>query len=182
MEIMYWKFPHLHGVWSVLAGNTYMMESTQPSIPSIPVSWVGGVPHHLGRSAVVARHMEPPTTGSADQLHLTPEQEALVTTFSAVPGAKKYDGDKPMMDLLIDGCPGALMSVGEVLTYGYKKYGGKHGWKALPDARKRYEAAMLRHQLLLASGEVVDQESRLPHAAHIACNALFLLQFHMEGK
>ena len=99
-----------------------------------------------------------------------------------VAGAKKYDGDKPMMDLLMDGCPAALLAVGEVLTYGFKKYGGKHGWKSLPDARKRYEAAMLRHQLALASGEVNDPESGLTHAAHIACNALFLLQFHKESK
>lgn len=96
-------------------------------------------------------------------------------------GAKKYDQDKPMMDLLLDGCPNALLAVGEVLTYGYRKYGGKHGWKALPDAQKRYEAALLRHQIAQATGEVNDPESGLKHAAHIACNALFLLQLQMEN-
>lgn len=120
-----------------------------------------------------------PKVGSEYGVPVDPRSRAQP---SEVAGAKKYDGDKPMMDLLMDGCPQALLAVGEVLTYGFKKYGGKHGWKHLPDAKTRYEAAMVRHQLALASGEINDPESGLPHAAHIACNALFLLQFHKENK
>lgn len=97
-------------------------------------------------------------------------------TASANPGARKFDSGKPMMDLLTHGCPKALLAVGDVLTYGYQKYGGKHGWKELPDALSRYEAAMLRHMLARASGEVVDPESGLRHSAHIAANALFILE------
>lgn len=117
-----------------------------------------------------------------NQTHLTPVEQHLVETFGPIPGALKYDGDKPMMDLLFDGMPSALLGVGSVLTYGFKKYGGKHGWKHLDDAIKRYEAAMIRHMLLKSQGEVFDLESKLPHAWHIACNALFITELEaMKG-
>ena len=106
----------------------------------------------------------------------TPKQVLTETSGPFVAGALKFDSDKPMMDLLFDGCPHALTGVGAVLTYGFKKYGGKHGWKALEDAVKRYEAAMVRHQIAKAKGEKIDPESGLPHSWHIACNALFLAQ------
>jgi hypothetical protein len=96
--------------------------------------------------------------------------------MSNVPGALKYDGDKPMMDLVFDGIPSVLLGMGHVLTYGFRKYKGKHGWKALDDAIKRYEAAMIRHMLLKAQGEVFDAESELPHAWHIATNAAFIAE------
>lgn len=113
----------------------------------------------------------------------TPSQ-ILTETFGPLPvaGALKFDSAKPMMDLLLDGCPHALEGVGAVLTYGFKKYGGKHGWKSLEDAVKRYEAAMIRHQLAKAKGEVIDPESGLPHSFHIACNALFLAQLEQGTK
>ncbi len=90
---------------------------------------------------------------------------------NATEGAKKYDSDKPQMELLLNGCPHALEAIGKVLTYGVKKYGGKHGWKSLDDAIARYESASLRHQLALAKGETHDPESGFPHSWHIACNA-----------
>jgi len=100
-----------------------------------------------------------------------------------VPGALKHDQDKPMMDLVLDGLPNALLAVGTILTYGYKKYGGKHGWKALDDAEARYKAAMLRHELARSTGEVLDPESGYPHRWHIACNALFLAELEiLKGK
>lgn len=111
----------------------------------------------------------------------TPPYQQEHTSVPPCPGAKKYDDDKPMMDLLFDGCPDALTGVGKVLTYGFNKYGGKHGWKALSDAVKRYEAAMIRHQLAKASGEINDPESGLPHSLHIACNALFLAQLEASN-
>lgn len=117
----------------------------------------------------------------------TPD-EVLTETFGPLPvpttvaGAMKYDADKPMMDLLFDGCPHALEGVGAVLTYGFKKYHGKHGWKSLADAVSRYEAAMIRHQLKKASGELIDPESGLPHSYHIACNAMFLAELEHSAK
>lgn len=64
-----------------------------------------------------------------------------------------------------------------VLTYGAQKYAA-HSWKNVSSSR--YEDALKRHILALDNGEIYDDESGLPHRAHIACNALFLLQSDMQ--
>lgn len=85
-------------------------------------------------------------------------------------GSFKYDAGKPQMDLI----PlSAVYAVAEVMTFGAKKYSA-NGWKTVPDAINRYTAAMLRHMTAIQEGELVDSDSGLPHADHIACNALFL--------
>jgi hypothetical protein len=81
----------------------------------------------------------------------------------------KHDSDKPRMDLLpFD----ALIKVAEVLGMGAAKY-GENNWRGV--ARKRYEAALLRHYTAYKNGEKKDQESGLSHLSHMACNALFIL-------
>lgn len=88
----------------------------------------------------------------------------------------KHDGDKPLADLLP---PVALLSVAKVLTFGAKKYKA-HGWRTV-DKRSRYAAAIQRHLLAWQSGETTDPESGLPHLAHLACSALFLLEAELLG-
>lgn len=82
----------------------------------------------------------------------------------------------------------------KVLEFGARKY-SENGWKRVPDAIERYTEAMLRHcdavseslsenghpfcldeDYTDANGDLV-RGSYLPHLAHIACNALFLLYF-----
>lgn len=92
----------------------------------------------------------------------------------------KYDGDKPRMDLLIDGMPGALEQVASILTFGAKKY-ADHSWQAVPNGPARYKAALLRHLTAHAKGELNDPESGMAHLAHAACNALFILQLEMNS-
>ena len=89
-------------------------------------------------------------------------------------GATKFDNDKPMMHLvpLV-----AVEAVAQVMTFGAKKY-APNGWKSVPDAVNRYNSAMLRHMVAIQKGELVDPDSGLPHADHIACNALFLSYFN----
>lgn len=83
---------------------------------------------------------------------------------------KKFDSDKPRMDLLpFD----ALLEVSRVLALGASKYGDDN-WR-LVEPISRYEAAMLRHLAAHKMGEETDPESGLSHLAHVACNALFLL-------
>jgi hypothetical protein len=85
-------------------------------------------------------------------------------------GSFKYDAGKPQMDLV----PlSSVYAVAEVMTFGAKKY-SPNGWKTVPDAINRYTAAMLRHMTAIQNGEVIDPDSGLPHADHVACNALFL--------
>lgn len=93
----------------------------------------------------------------------------------------KFDGQKPKMDLLFDGTPNALLEVGKVLTFGAKKYAA-HNWKQVEGGTTRYKAALIRHLLAQSAGEKVDQDSGLPHLAHIACNALFLLELELNDN
>lgn len=89
----------------------------------------------------------------------------------------KRDTGKPRFDLLEDGCPDALLDVVKVMTWAVEVKGYRaHSWKEVPEARRRYRAAMSRHRNALARGELLDDESGLPHEAHIACNAIFLAQ------
>ena len=86
---------------------------------------------------------------------------------------RKYDGDKPRADLLLD-FGQALLAVSEVATFGAKKYAA-HDWLYVPEAKDRYQAAMLRH-LLQSNTEAVDPETGIEHIAHVAWNALAILE------
>lgn len=92
---------------------------------------------------------------------------------------RKFDGDKPRLDLLLD-FHNALISVGEVATFGAKKY-APHDWLLVPDAQERYTAAMIRHLLQEGCNEY-DEETELLHAAHVAWNALARLELLIRHK
>lgn len=90
----------------------------------------------------------------------------------------KYDHGKPRMELL----PlKPLYEIAKVLTYGAEKY-APNNWKKTKNAKERYIGAMLRHLTDMQEGNKFDKESGLLHAAHVACNALFILYFEMKGN
>lgn len=91
--------------------------------------------------------------------------------------SNKADGGKSNPLLLEEDMVHALEAVNRVLDYGAEKY-ERAGWKKVE--LERYIAAMLRHQRAWLKGELIDDESGLPHIAHIACNALFLLQMYAD--
>ena len=91
----------------------------------------------------------------------------------------KYDTGKVRAALLVQDFPRALTAVAWVSTFGAAKYAA-HSWKLVPRAGERYEDALHRHILAQASGEVNDPESGLPHAAHVAWNALALLELQLR--
>lgn len=95
-------------------------------------------------------------------------------------GGMKFDGGKPRMDLLLDGCPNALLRIGDVLTFGAEKYAA-HSWQTVPQAPARYKAALLRHLTAHAMGEANDLESGLPHLSHAACCLLFMLELEQKA-
>jgi len=72
----------------------------------------------------------------------------------------------------------AVEQVVGVLTFGANKYSA-WSWLSTPDARRRYFASAIRHAVAWVKGERLDPESGLPHLAHLACNALFLLSFEL---
>ncbi len=82
---------------------------------------------------------------------------------------KKYDSEKPRMDLLD---PSALDGLASVLTFGARKYDA-HNWRG-GISYSRLIAAMLRHIFAVLRGEDIDPESNLPHIDHVGCCWMFL--------
>lgn len=84
----------------------------------------------------------------------------------------KKDSGKPRYDLLP---PLAIDDMAKVLTFGAAKY-APDNWRHIPDGVERYKAALLRHAFAMLSGESLDPETGLPHAAHVMCCASFVLE------
>ena len=71
-----------------------------------------------------------------------------------------------------------LFDIARVREYGNKKYGSSENWRQVE--KERYRDAAFRHFLAyLDEPEGLDEESGLPHLAHLACNIAFLCE--MEG-
>lgn len=84
---------------------------------------------------------------------------------------RKFDLDKDRWDLV----PWEVFTyVVKVLTYGARKYAA-WSWLHVPNAIERYRAAALRHIMADISGELLDQETQLPHLAHAICCILFIM-------
>ena len=93
----------------------------------------------------------------------------------------KFDNEKTRMDLLMCGCAKSLEQVAKVLTFGAKKYADDN-WRLVPDAKKRYHAALHRHLNAYYQGKKLDDETGLSHLSHALCCLHFLLEFELEGK
>lgn len=89
-----------------------------------------------------------------------------------VVGGKKFDGDKPRMELI---SPIALTELAKVLTKGAQKY-SPNNWRA-GLAFTRLMGATLRHLNAYNSGEMLDQETGLSHLGHAMCEIMFMLEF-----
>lgn len=96
--------------------------------------------------------------------------------MSTNPGTK-FDGSKARWDLF--NVP-ALRAIARVLTFGANKY-TDDGWHMVPDARRRYYAAALRHLTAWweSGGAEKDPETGESHLAHVGCCVLFLLAFDL---
>jgi hypothetical protein len=84
----------------------------------------------------------------------------------------KFDSEKPMMALVP---PTALLEEAKVWTFGMKKYAAFNWANGL--SYLRILSAIMRHTNAIASGEDVDPESGLLHAAHVRCCAAMLIEF-----
>jgi hypothetical protein len=97
------------------------------------------------------------------------------------PKGTKYDSGKTQWWYLpIE----PIKEVLAVLEYGDKKYPDANGtnWKHVPNAKKRYYSAAMRHLTAWFEGEKNDPETNRSHLAHACTNILFLLWFEIKGK
>lgn len=79
---------------------------------------------------------------------------------------------KPRLSLVP---PGIIEAVGEVRTFGTKKYGCPENWKTVEP--EFYVDALMRHLVrYLRDPKAVDSESGLSHLAHMATNVAFLIE------
>ena len=91
---------------------------------------------------------------------------------------KKFDSDKPRMDLLP---PKAIFEVAKVLGFGAQKYDPEN-WRLLDNLQSRYTAGALRHIFAHMDGEDLDPETNLSHLAHAMCCLLFKLEIELEER
>lgn len=89
---------------------------------------------------------------------------------------RKYDKGKLEYGLLP---VNALEQMVRILTDAVEENGGKYdrdNWQHVPDGRRRYWDACLRHMIEIKKGHALDRESKMHHAAHAAINAMFYLE------
>jgi hypothetical protein len=68
-----------------------------------------------------------------------------------------------------------IYEIAQIREYGNKKYGDPENWRTVEI--ERYRDAAFRHFLgYLKDPKSVDEESGLPHLAHLACNIAFLCE------
>lgn len=89
----------------------------------------------------------------------------------------KTDAGKRRLELI----PTSLYeSLGDVLTSGAAKYGE---WTWTRVSADRYVGALLRHLCkYMDDPDGLDEDSGLPHIAHVLCNAMFLNHFVVSKK
>ena len=92
----------------------------------------------------------------------------------------KADAGKPQLTLV----PRQILyDIAKIREYGNNKYpdGGPENWRTIEI--ERYRDAAFRHWLkYLDDPKGVDDESGLPHLAHLACNIAFLCELEKGEK
>lgn len=88
----------------------------------------------------------------------------------------RYNQGKPRHDLV--SWP-AINELAKVLTAGSQKYDARNWEKGL--SYSDTFASLQRHLTAWYGGEEYDQETGLPHMAHVLCNAMFLQHFALTN-
>lgn len=111
-------------------------------------------------------------------LKLKPVTSHRLVEQISKPLGPKYDTGKLRYDLIT---PDVTKAMAEVLTFGAEKY-APNSWQLVPDAKRRYTAALMRHFEAYRAGEQLDPESGLSHLSHALCNLMFLQHFEKEPQ
>lgn len=91
---------------------------------------------------------------------------------------RKDDTGKIQPSIVLGDFSRALIEVCKAGETGIQRYGPSN-WLNVPEARKRYENALLRHWLS-SKTERLDPDSKLSHLAHVAWNALAILELELR--
>jgi hypothetical protein len=108
--------------------------------------------------------------------YLMNSEEAYALIAKNAPIGRKFDSEKPMMQLLPSK---ALVEVSKVLSFGANKY-GKENWRELDNLQDRYTGGALRHIFAHMDDEFKDPETNYSHLAHAVCGLLFKLEIELE--
>lgn len=87
----------------------------------------------------------------------------------------KYDKDKPRIAEFLTDFEPVIEPLTRIWEFGAKTYGVSN-WKEVENGKVRFTNAMFRH-FLNENYRFNDTETGLPHAAHVAFNALMRLYF-----
>lgn len=95
----------------------------------------------------------------------------------------RYNEGKPQLSYILQFGYQPCAEVADVMAMGAKKY-ARNNWKnGGPNASvEALSDCLLRHTAKLLDGEEIDQESGKHHAAHIICNAFFILFHYFRRK
>ena len=104
--------------------------------------------------------------------HVYTSNDIIKNSQTATTGGRKFDGNKLEYGLIP---PLALKAIVEILTIGAQKY-ERDNWKHVPDGKRRYFDAGMRHLWDSKCGEKYDEETNKSHLAHAICNLMFLLE------
>lgn len=90
--------------------------------------------------------------------------------------AVKHDQGKVRLDLMP---PEIILAVGDILTFGQKKYGARNWERGMEWGR--VFGALQRHLWAWWGGEDLDEETGRSHLWHAACCITFLVAYEMRG-
>lgn len=99
------------------------------------------------------------------------------TNINEIGGGKRFNLDKPRLELLV---PEAMEAEARVWAMGAEKYGEYNWQKGMKWTI--ILACILRHTFAIMRGEDFDKESGELHAAHIKCNASMLIYYFHHFK
>jgi len=95
---------------------------------------------------------------------------------------KKYDKGKPMIGTILRIFPRALTAIGAVIEYGTHKYPDPDNWSKNEKIIERYTESIARHLTKYFAGDLLDEESNMPHLAHVAWNTLAILEYDLRCR